>query len=136
MVFFEGDELDFELNLLNSLISQKIYLERLNFKDGKIAVNKNIFQNQREPLGIFVKNLQISNLDIGNTSFENINLNNFLSENGKYGFNFSNLDIQLPGSVKSISNLEGFGLFKTNKLSLFVRSRLSQLELSFYKLFS
>ena len=131
LVFFEGDELDFELNLLNSLISQKIYLERLNFKDGKIAVNKNIFQNQREPLGIFVKNLQISNLDIGNTSFENINLNNFLSENGKYGFNFSNLDIQLPGSVKSISNLEGFGLFKTNKLSLFVRSRLSQLELSF-----
>ena len=104
MVFFEGDELDFELNLLNSLISQKIYLERLNFKDGKIAVNKNIFENQREPLGIFVKNLQISNLDISNTSFENINLNNFLSENGKYGFNFSNLDIQLPGSVKNIKS--------------------------------
>ena len=75
--------------------------------------------------------MQIRNLKLGNTSFENINLDNFLSQSGKFGFNFSDLNIQLPGSLKSITNLEGFGLFKSDKLNLQIRSESSQLELSF-----
>ena len=128
---FEGEEIELELNLLNSVISQRIHLEMLAFKNGEVTSNKNFKSNQENSSDIFVKDLKIKNLKLGNTSIENINLDNFLSQSGKFGFNFSDLNIQLPGSLKSIKNLEGYGLFKSDKLNLQIRSDLSQLELSF-----
>ena len=130
-VLFEGEEIELELNLLNSVISQRLHLEMLAFKNGEVTSNENFESNQENSSDIFIKDLQIRNLKLGNTSFENINLDNFLSQSGKFGFNFSNLNIQLPGSLKSITNLEGFGLFKSDKLNLQIRSESSQLELSF-----
>ena len=130
-VLFEGEEIELELNLLNSVISQRLYLEMLAFKNGEVTSNENFESNQGNSSEIFIKDLQIRNLKLGNTSFENINLDNFLSQSGKFGFNFSDLNIQLPGSLKSITNLEGFGLFKSDKLNLQIRSDSSQLELSF-----
>ena len=130
-VLFEGKEIELELNLLNSVISQRLHLEMLAFENGEITSNENFESNQENSSDIFVKDLQIRNLKLGNTSFENINLDNFLSQSGKFGFNFSDLNIQLPGSLKSITNLEGFGLFKSDKLNLQIRSESSQLELSF-----
>ena len=130
-VLFEGEEIELELNLLNSVISQRLHLEMLAFENGEITSNENFESNQENSSDIFVKDLQIRNLKLGNTSFENINLDNFLSQSGKFGFNFSDLNIQLPGSLKSITNLEGFGLFKSDKLNLQIRSESSQLELSF-----
>ena len=132
-VLFEGEEIELELNLLNSVISQRLYLEMLAFKNGEVTSNENFESNQENSSEIFIKDLQIRNLKLGNTSFENINLDNFLSQSGKFGFNFSDLNIQLPGSLKSITNLEGFGLFKSDKLNLQIRSDSSQLELSFLK---
>ena len=132
-VLFEGEEIELELNLLNSVISQRLYLEMLAFKNGEVTSNENFESNQENSSEIFIKDLQIRNLKLGNTSFENINLDNFLSQSGKFGFNFSDLNIQLPGSLKSITNLEGFGLFKSDKLNLQIRSGSSQLELSFLK---
>ena len=128
---FEGEEIELELNLLNSVISQRIHLEMLAFKNGEVTSNKNFKSNQENSSDIFVKDLKIKNLKLGNTSIENINLDNFLSQSGKFGFNFSDLNIQLPGSLKSIKNLEGYGLFISDKLNLQIRSDLSQLELSF-----
>ena len=130
-VLFEGEEIELELNLLNSVISQKLHLEMLAFKNGEASSNENFESNQENSSDIFIKDLQIRNLKLGDTSFENINLDNFLSQSGKFGFNFSDLNIQLPGSLKSIKNLEGYGLFKSDKLNLQIRSDLSQLELSF-----
>lgn len=130
-VLFEGEEIELELNLLNSVISQRLHLEMLAFKNGEITSNENFESNQGNSSDIFIKDLLIRNLKLGNTSFENINLDNFLSQSGKFGFNFSDLNIQLPGSLKSITNLEGFGLFKSDKLNLQIRSDSSQLELSF-----
>ena len=130
-VLFEGEEIELELNLLNSVISQRLHLEMLAFENGKVTSNENFESNQENSSDIFIKDLQIRNLKLGNTSFENINLDNFLSQSGKFGFNFSDLNIQLPGSLKSITNLEGFGLFKSDKLNLQIRSESSQLELSF-----
>lgn len=130
-VLFEGEEIELELNLLNSIISQRIHLEMLAFKNGEVTSNKNFKSNQENSSDIFVKDLKIKNLKLGNTSIENINLDNFLSQSGKFGFNFSDLNIQLPGSLKSIKNLEGYGLFVSDKLNLQIRSDLSQLELSF-----
>ena len=130
-VLFEGEEIELELNLLNSVISQRLHLEMLAFKNGEVTSNENIESNQENSSDIFIKDLLIRNLKLGNTSFENINLDNFLSQSGKFGFNFSDLNIQLPGSLKSITNLEGFGLFKSDKLNLQIRSDSSQLELSF-----
>ena len=130
-VLFEGEEIELELNLLNSVISQRLYLEMLAFENGEVTSNENFESNQENSSDIFIKDLQIRNLKLGNTSFENINLDNFLSQSGKFGFNFSDLNIQLPGSLKSITNLEGFGLFKSDKLNLQIRSESSQLELSF-----
>ena len=130
-VLFEGEEIELELNLLNSVISQRLHLEMLAFKNGEVTSNENFESNQENSSDIFIKDLQIRNLKLGNTSFENINLDNFLSQSGKFGFNFSDLNIQLPGSLKSITNLEGFGLFKSDKLNLQIRSESSQLELSF-----
>ena len=130
-VLFEGEEIELELNLLNSVISQRLHLEMLAFKNGEVTSNENFESNQEDSSDIFIKDLQIRNLKLGNTSFENINLDNFLSQSGKFGFNFSDLNIQLPGSLKSITNLEGFGLFKSDKLNLQIRSESSQLELSF-----
>ena len=130
-VLFEGKEIELELNILNSVISQRLHLEMLAFENGEITSNENFESNQENSSDIFVKDLQIRNLKLGNTSFENINLDNFLSQSGKFGFNFSDLNIQLPGSLKSITNLEGFGLFKSDKLNLQIRSESSQLELSF-----
>ena len=128
---FEGEEIELELNLLNSVISQRIHLEMLAFKNGEVTSNKNFKSNQENSSDIFVKDLKIKNLKLGNTSIENINLDNFLSQSGKFGFNFSDLNIQLPGSLKSIKNLEGYGLFVSDKLNLQIRSDLSLLELSF-----
>ena len=130
-VLFEGEEIELELNLLNSVISQRLHLEMLAFKNGEITSNENFESNQENSSDIFIKDLLIRNLKLGNTSFENINLDNFLSQSEKFGFNFSDLNIQLPGSLKSITNLEGFGLFKSDKLNLQIRSDSSQLELSF-----
>jgi hypothetical protein len=130
-VLFEGEEIELELNLLNSVISQRLHLEMLAFKNGEVTSNENFESNQENSSDIFIKELLIRNLKLGNTSFENINLDNFLSQSGKFGFNFSDLNIQLPGSLKSITNLEGFGLFKSDKLNLQIRSDSSQLELSF-----
>ena len=132
-VLFEGEEIELELNLLNSVISQRLHLEMLAFKNGEVTSNENFESNQENSSDIFIKDLLIRNLKLGNTSFENINLENFLSQSGKFGFNFSDLNIQLPGSLKSITNLEGFGLFKSDKLNLQIRSDSSQLELSFLK---
>ena len=132
-VLFEGEEIELELNLLNSVISQRLHLEMLAFKNGEVTSNENFESNQENSSDIFIKDLLIRNLKLGNTSFENINLDNFLSQSGKFGFNFSDLNIQLPGSLKSITNLEGFGLFKSDKLNLQIRSDSSQLELSFLK---
>jgi len=130
-VLFEGEEIELELNLLNSVISQRLHLEMLAFKNGEVTSNENLESNQENSSDIFIKDLLIRNLKLGNTSFENINLDNFLSQSGKFGFNFSDLNIQLPGSLRSITNLEGFGLFKSDKLNLQIRSDSSQLELSF-----
>ena len=130
-VLFKGEEIELELNLLNSAISQRLHLEMLAFKNGEVTSNENFESNQENSSDIFIKDLLIRNLKLGNTSFENINLDNFLSQSGKFGFNFSDLNIQLPGSLKSITNLEGFGLFKSDKLNLQIRSESSQLELSF-----
>ena len=130
-VLFEGEEIELELNLLNSVISQRLHLEMLAFENGEVTSNENFESNQENSSDIFIKDLLIRNLKLGNTSFENINLDNFLSQSGKFGFNFSDLNIQLPGSLKSITNLEGFGLFKSDKLNLQIRSESSQLELSF-----
>ena len=130
-VLFEGEEIELELNLLNSVISQRLHLEMLAFKNGEVTSNENFESNQENSSDIFIKDLLIRNLKLGNTSFENINLDNFLSQSGKFGFNFSDLNIQLPGSLKSITNLEGFGLFKSDKLNLQIRSDSSKLELSF-----
>ena len=130
-VLFEGEEIELELNLLNSIISQRLHLEMLAFKNGEVTSNENFESNQENSSDIFIKDLLIRNLKLGNTSFENINLDNFLSQSEKFGFNFSDLNIQLPGSLKSITNLEGFGLFKSDKLNLQIRSDSSQLELSF-----
>ena len=130
-VLFEGEEIELELNLLNSVISQRLHLEMLAFKNGEVTSNENFESNQENSSDIFIKDLLIRNLKLGNTGFENINLDNFLSQSGKFGFNFSDLNIQLPGSLKSITNLEGFGLFKSDKLNLQIRSESSQLELSF-----
>ena len=132
-VLFEGEEIELELNLLNSVISQRLHLEMLAFKNGEVTSNENFESNQENSSDIFIKDLLIRNLKLGNTSFKNINLDNFLSQSGKFGFNFSDLNIQLPGSLKSITNLEGFGLFKSDKLNLQIRSDSSQLELSFLK---
>jgi len=132
-LLFEGEEIELELNLLNSVISQRLHLEMLAFKNGEVTSNENFESNQENSSDIFIKDLLIRNLKLGNTSFENINLDNFLSQSGKFGFNFSDLNIQLPGSLKSITNLEGFGLFKSDKLNLQIRSESSQLELSFLK---
>ena len=107
-ILFKGEEIELELNLLNSIISQRLHLEMLAFKNGEVASNENFESNQENSSDIFIKDLQISNLKLGNTSFENINLDNFLSQSGKFGFNFSDLNIQLPGSLKSIKNLEGY----------------------------
>jgi len=130
-LLFEGEEIELELNLLNSVISQRLHLEMLAFKNGEVTSNENFESNQENSSDIFIKDLLIRNLKLGNTGFENINLDNFLSQSGKFGFNFSDLNIQLPGSLKSITNLEGFGLFKSDKLNLQIRSESSQLELSF-----
>ena len=130
-LLFEGEEIELELNLLNSIISQRLHLEMLAFKNGEVTSNENFESNQENSSDIFIKDLLIRNLKLGNTSFENINLDNFLSQSGKFGFNFSDLNIQLPGSLKSITNLEGFGLFKSDKLNLQIKSESSQLELSF-----
>jgi hypothetical protein len=130
-ILFKGEEIELELNLLNSIISQRLHLEMLAFINGEVASNENFESNQENSSDIFIKDLQISNLKLGNTSFENINLDNFLSQSGKFGFNFSDLNIQLPGSLKSIKNLEGYGLYKSDKLNLQIRSDSSQLELSF-----
>ena len=130
-VFYQGEEIELELNLLNSVISQRLHVEMLSFKNGEIKLNENYKNNQESSSDIFIKDLQIQNLKLGKASFDNINLENFLSESNKFGFNFSDLNIQLPGSLKSISNIEGFGLFKSNKLNLQIKSKSTQLELAF-----
>ena len=48
----------------------------LAFKNGEVTSNENFESNQENSSDIFIKDLLIRNLKLGNTSFENINLDN------------------------------------------------------------
>ena len=128
---FSGDQVKLEFNLLNSIISQRIHLEMLDFNNGRIDRPDKLKNRNKNKIPIYIKDLNIKNLTLGRSDIANINIDNFLLENGEYGFQFTNLDLQSSENLKYISNLKGIGFFAENKFAVQIFPTSTIAELAF-----
>tara|TARA_B100000963_G_scaffold40502_1_gene30153 strand:+ start:33 stop:590 length:558 start_codon:yes stop_codon:yes gene_type:complete len=129
---FYGKELALEINFLNSVISNHIYIPSLDINSSEVRlVNEDASSGSNQP-NLFINNLNITNFRIGNTLLENINFQKVLSEGDKIVFNLKDLNIKLPGSLENIKNLDGSGYFSNGKLSLNLENKNAALDFIFY----
>ena len=94
---FSGEEIDLEINFLNSIIGNKIYVSNFSLVDAEVSLIKDAKNNQTSQTEVFIEKLLITNLKIGDTVFKELNLYNFLTQKDSFGFNFQRLNIKLPG---------------------------------------
>ena len=70
---------------------------------------------------------------MGNTIFQELSLSNFLTFKDSFGFNFQNLNLELPGSLNAIKGLDGKGYFYDGKLFTDINSKEGALYFSFFE---
>ena len=109
-----------------------IYVSNFSLTNAEVTLNEQRNNNLRKQPRVFINQLSISNLKIGDTVFREINLLNFLTNENAFGFNFKDLNIDLPGNLKNISGLDGKGYFYDGELNVDLNSRKGSLYFSFY----
>ena len=129
---FYGEELALEINFLNSVISNHIYIPSLDINSSEVKLVEDDASSSSNQPNLFINNLNITNFRIGDTLLENINFQKVLSEGNKIIFNLKDLNIKLPGSLENIKNLDGAGYFSNGKLSLNLENENAALDFIFY----
>ncbi len=129
---FSGEEINLKINFLNSLVADMIYVSNFSLINAEVTLNERRNNNLRKQPRVFINQLSISNLKLGDTVFREINLLNFLTNENAFGFNFKNLNIDLPGNLKNISGFDGKGYFYDGELNVDLNSRKGSLDFSFY----
>ena len=129
---FSGEEINLEINFLNSVIGNKIFVSDFSLNNAEVTLNEQRDTNQTDQPEIFIDQLSIIDLKVGNTIFKEINLISFLTNKDAFGFNFENLNIDLPGSLRNVSSLNGKGYFFNGELFIDLNSEKGILDFNFY----
>ena len=129
---FSGEEINLEINFLNSVIGNKIFVSDFSLNNAEVTLNEQRNTNQTDQPEVFIDKLSIIDLKVGNTIFKEINLISFLTNKDAFGFNFENLNIDLPGSLRNVSSLNGKGYFFNGELFIDLNSEKGILDFNFY----
>jgi len=129
---FSGEEINLEINFLNSIIGNKIFVSDFSLSNAEVTLNEQRDTNQTDQPEVFIDQLSIIDLKVGNTIFKEINLISFLTNKDAFGFNFENLNIDLPGSLRNVSSLNGKGYFFNGELFIDLNSEKGILDFNFY----
>ena len=129
---FSGEEINLEINFLNSVIGNKIFVSDFSLSNAEVTLNEQRDTNQTDQPEVFIDQLSIIDLKVGNTIFKEINLISFLTNKDAFGFNFENLNIDLPGSLRNVSSLNGKGYFFNGELFIALNSEKGILDFNFY----
>ena len=129
---FSGEEINLEINFLNSVIGNKIFVSDFSLNNAEVTLNEQRDTNQTDQPEVFIDQLSIIDLKVGNTIFKELNLISFLTNKDAFGFNFENLNIDLPGSLRNVSSLNGKGYFFNCELFIDFNSEKGVLDFNFY----
>ena len=129
---FSGEEINLEINFLNSVIGNKIFVSNFSLNNAEVTLNEQRDTNQTDQPEVFIDQLSIIDLKVGNTIFKELNLISFLTNKDAFGFNFENLNIDLPGSLRNVSSLNGKGYFFNGELFIDFNSEKGVLDFNFY----
>ena len=129
---FSGEEINLEINFLNSVIGNKIFVSDFSLNNAEVTLNEQRDTNQTDQPEVFIDQLSIIDLKVGNTIFKELNLISFLTNKDAFGFNFENLNIDLPGSLRNVSSLNGKGYFFNGELFIALNSEKGILDFNFY----
>lgn len=129
---FSGERINLEINFLNSLIGKMIYIPNLELYNSEVELNEDSSGEQAEQPDIYISELSINDFKAGNTEFNKLELKDFLSKSEEIGFAFTDLSIDLPGSINSLDQFSGRGYFSENKLFLNINSDEVLIDFTFY----
>tara|TARA_X000000950_G_scaffold289315_1_gene411902 strand:- start:12571 stop:14589 length:2019 start_codon:yes stop_codon:yes gene_type:complete len=129
---FSGEKINLEINFLNSIIGNKIYVSNLSLFNSEVTLNEQRDINQNDQPEVFISELSITDLKVGDTIFKEINLFSFLTNEDAFGFNFQNLNIDLPGNLRNMSGLNGVGYFYNDELKVNLNSKKGIMYFNFY----
>ena len=130
---FSGEDIGLQINFLNSVVGKKIYVTNFSLTNAEVKLNEAKQSDSNNQPEVFIDELSIKNLKVGKTVFKELNLSNFLTYRDEFGFNFQNLNLDLPGNLKTIQGLDGKGYFYDGKLFGDLSAKESLLHLSFFE---
>ena len=130
---FSGEEIKLKINFLNSIVGKKIYVSMFSLKNAEVKLNEAEQSDQIDQTEVFIDQLSINNLKVGNTVFQELSLSNFLTFRDSFGFNFQNLNLELPGNLNAIKGLDGKGYFYDGKLFADLNTKEGALYFSFFE---
>ena len=130
---FSGEEIKLQIDFLNSIVGNKIYVSEFSLKNAEVKLSENERSKQIDQTEVFINVLSIINLKVGNTVFQELRLSNFLTYKDTFGFNFENLNLDLQGNLKALKGLDGKGYFSDGKLFGDLNTREGALYFSFFE---
>ena len=130
---FSGEEIKLKINFLNSVVGKKIHVSMFSLKNAEVKLNEAEQSDQIDQTEVFIEQLLLNNLKVGNTVFQELSLSNFLTFKDSFGFNFQNLNLELPGNLNAIKGLDGKGYFYDGKLFADLNTKEGALYFSFFE---
>ena len=130
---FSGEDISLQINFLNSVVGKKIYVTEFSLSNAEVKLYEGKQNGRTNQPEVFIDKLLIKNLKVGKTVFKELNLFSFLTYKDAFGFNFQNLNLDLPGNLKTIQGLDGKGYFYDGKLFGDLKAKKSALYFSFFE---
>ncbi len=125
-IAFKVERINLDLDFLKTLLKNKFYLNESEIYNGSldfIGTSENVTN-----LNFQVESANFKNFKFETLEFKNLVLNNVISGYDGVGFEFSRLDLKLPGNLQQINNLDGIGHFIDRQFKLLVNSTLGELD--------
>ena len=125
-IAFKVERINLDLDFLKTLLKNKFYLNESEIYNGNvdfIGTSGNVTN-----LNFQIESANFKNFKFETLEFKNLELNNVVSGYDGVGFDFSTLDLKLPGNLQQINNLDGIGYFIDRELKLLVNSTLGELD--------
>jgi len=129
---FSGEEINLQINFLNSVVGNKIHVSKFSLTNAEVKLSEANKSEQINQLEIFIDELSIINLKVGGTVFQELKLSNFLTHKNAFGFNFQDLNLDLPGNLSTIKGLNGKGYFYDGKLYGDLNTKMGLLYFNFF----
>lgn len=118
-----------ETNFLSSLLTRTIFIDSIELVEATISL-KNQRDSPRTLRKVLVRDVKLKKVSVGRYIFEELNLEDLVSERGEYGFSFKGLAVDFPTPLKKLSNLSGLALYSDRKLSFLIDSEKLNLSVA------